>query len=175
MNKVIANIVAGVTFLGWSSVALADEASQGYVGVNYIQFETYDRFFGGDRINTGDLMVRVGGHLNEYFLSELRVGATVSPEEQANVEYANDYFVGGFLRMHKQLSIFTPYVGVSYTYIKESFAGNSGTLEDFGYAAGLDVSLGKRLGINAEYWMMTGDPIDDIDRKGPSVGAFYRF
>lgn len=175
MNKMITTLAAGAVLCGASSPALADDFYQGYVAVNYIQFETYDRFFGGDRVNTGDLMVRIGGELNDYFVSELRLGSTLLPEEQGGLEYRNDYFIGGFLRLQKQFAGVTPYVGVSYTYIKESFAGDSATLQDAGYAAGVDVSLGERLGLNAEFWMMTGDPINDIDRKGPSVGAFYRF
>lgn len=175
MNKVIATLVTGVLLCGVSSVSVADDFYPGYVALNYVQFESYDRFFGGDRVENGDLMVRVGGKINDYFASELRVGATVVPEEQGTQEYRNDYFIGGFVRVQKEYGSFVPYLGLSYTYIKESFDGSSATLQDFGYAGGFDLGLGERLGLNVEFWMMTGDPLDEIDRKGPSVGAFYRF
>jgi hypothetical protein len=157
-------------------VASAVEENAGYIGVNYFQVETYDRFFGGDRVDTGDLVIRVGGKLTETFTSELRLGMTVLPEEQGNIEYKNDYYIGGMLRMQKAYAGFTPYLGISYTFIKESLTGaGSATLRDFGYAAGADISLGEKLGVNLELWMMTGDPTNDIDRKGPSVGVFYKF
>ncbi|MFN3713797.1 MAG: outer membrane beta-barrel protein [Alcanivoracaceae bacterium] len=157
-------------------VASATEEGIGYIGVNYFQVETDDRFFGGDSVDTGDLVIRVGGKLTETFTSELRVGMTAVPEEQGGIEYKNDYYIGGMLRMQKAYAGFTPYLGISYTFIKESLTGaGSATLRDFGYAAGADIRLGEKLGVNLEYWVMTGDPTNDIDRKGPSVGVFYRF
>lgn len=176
MKNSVRNLMLAVAMGGAPVVASAVEDSMGYVGVNYFQVDTYDRFFGGDRVDTGDLVIRVGGKLTEFFTSELRVGMTAFPEEQGNIEYKNDYYIGGMLRMQKAYAGFTPYVGVSYTFIKESLTGaGSATLRDFGYAAGADINLGEKIGLNLEFWMMTGDPTNDIDRKGPSVGVFYKF
>ncbi len=175
MNKTIASLAAGALLCGVSSMSVADDFYPGYIAVSYIQIESDDRFFDDSKDETGDLMIRVGGKINDYFVSELRVGATVVPEEQGGQEYRNDYFVGGFLRVQKQFGSFVPYVGLSYTYIKESFDDASATLQDLGYAGGFDLGLGERLGLNVEYWAMTGEPFDALDRQGPSVGAFYRF
>lgn len=175
MNKVIATLATGALLSGLSSVSVADDFYPGYVALSYVQLESDDRFFGGDTVETGDVMVRVGGKINDYFASELRVGATVMPEEQGNQKYRNDYFLSGFLRVQKEYGGFVPYLGLSYTYIKESFDGASATLQDFGYAGGFDLALGERLGLNVEYWTMTGEPFNAEERKGPSVGAFYRF
>ena len=111
-------------------------------------------------------MIRVGGKINDHFVSELRVGATIVPEEEGGQEYRNDYFVGGFLRVQKQFGGFVPYVGLSYTYIKESFDDASATLQDLGYAGGFDICIGERLGLNVEYWAMTGEPFDGTDAGG---------
>jgi hypothetical protein len=167
-------LLAGVLMVG-ASATVGAENYEGYVGINYMTVETDDRFFGGDTVETGDVFVRLGAKINHLFSSELRVGGTVQPEKQGGAEFKNDYYVGGMLRLQKQYGGFAPYVGTSFTYIKESLSGfGSETLRDHGYAAGLDIGLGEKLGINVEYWVITGSPSNDVDRKGLSLGVFHR-
>lgn len=176
MKKSLASLLAGVALIG----ASAAQAYDGFVGINYINMEQNDRFFGEERFTTGDVMVRFGGQINEYFLSELRLGATAAPKEEGNVKFSNDYYVGPFLRVQKPMGIFTPYAGVGYMWLKERVkSGGTATakLSDMTYGIGFDIGLGERLGVNAEYFVLSydGDPRGQIDRKGPSLGVFYKF
>lgn len=154
------------------------EGPQGFVGINYAELEQNDRFFGGDRFSTGEIMVRAGGYLNPNFVAELRVGTTAMEEEEAGIRFRNEYFVTGMLRVQKEFGPITPYLGLGYSKVKEQLpAGQSYEFYDWSYAVGLDLMLGDHLGINGEIFVLSlnSDPQNNIDRKGPSVGIFYKF
>jgi len=55
------------------SLSVADD---GFIGINYTQLEQDDRFFRGDRFDTGEVFVRLGAHINEYVSAEMRLGTT---------------------------------------------------------------------------------------------------
>ncbi|PKM21552.1 MAG: hypothetical protein CVV10_08780 [Gammaproteobacteria bacterium HGW-Gammaproteobacteria-14] len=184
MKKSLASLLAGVALIG----ASAAQAYDGFVGINYINMEQHNQLrgigflAGEDRFTTGDIMVRVGGQINEYFLSELRLGATALPEEDGALRFGNDYYVGPFVRVQKPMGIFTPYAGIGYMWLKERLkveGGGSATerLGDMTYGIGFDLALGERLGLNAEFFVLSydGEPRGQIDRKGPSLGVFYKF
>lgn len=151
---------------------------QGFIGINYAQIEQNDRFFGDDKFSTGEIMLRVGGYLNPNFVAELRIGTTALEEEEAGVRFRNEYFVTGMLRAQKEIGPLTPYLGLGYSKVNEQLpSGDSYEFYDWSGAVGLDLMLGEQLGINGEIFLLTlnGKPENNIDRKGPSVGIFYRF
>jgi hypothetical protein len=151
---------------------------QGFVGINYAELEQHDRFFGDDRFSTGEIMLRAGGYLSPNFVAELRIGTTVMEEESGGVRFRNEHFVTGLLRIQKEFGPITPYLGVGYSAVKEELpTGGDYEFQDWSYAIGLDLMLGEKLGINGEIFVLSldGEPNNNVDRKGPSVGVFYKF
>ena len=170
--------VAAMVMVGLCAGAQAQDFPQGYVGLSYAQPEQNDRFFGDDRFDTGEIFFRLGGHLNEIFDSELRLGTTVSTKTGNGREFGHDYIASLLLRAGYDMGIFRPYVAVGLTYGKEwlELAGGSKAREKFddvSYAAGVDVSLGERVGVNLEY--MQYYDIGNVTLKGPSAGVIWRF
>jgi hypothetical protein len=176
MKKIIASILAVVAASVLTPLLHAQERG-GFVGLNYVVLDQHDRFFGGDRFDTGDLYLRVGANISRYFGSELRVGSTILEEENAGNRFRNEYFITGLLKLQKDIGPLTPYLGVGYSTVKERSPSGTYSLNDWSYAVGVDFSLGDRLGINGEIFVLglDSDPDNNIDRKGPSVGIFYRF
>lgn len=166
--------LTGALALLVSSAALAD----GWVGLNYAVPEQDDRFFGGDRYDTGDIYFRLGANINKVFSSELRAGATVSPHEKNGLTFQNNYIVGGFLRASYQTSFVTPYVTVGYIWGEETLELRGGpnateTFDDIALGVGVDIALGERLGVNAEFTRYYD--IGDVMLRGPSAGLYWRF
>lgn len=164
--------------LGVCGAVQAADRHQGYVGLSYADLEQNDRFFGKDRFSTGEAIFRLGGHLNEIFDAELRAGATVSPKEKGDVEFKHDYLISGFLKAGYSFGAVRPYVAVGYTYGREKLdAGPAGredkSFNDTSYAVGVDVSLGRQLGLNVELTQYYD--IGNVTLKGPSAGVIWRF
>lgn len=165
-------LLAGMLLSGLAS-------AESFVGLNYAVPEQDDRFFGsGDRFDTGDVFIRLGAEMNDIFVSELRAGATVSPNEENNLSFEHDYMYGGYLRAQYKLGPLVPYVIAGVTAGKESLEANSGVrftekFDDISYGAGLDLRVGDHLGLNAEFTRYYD--IGNVMLRGPSAGIFFRF
>lgn len=176
MKKVCAAVAAAA--MGMCGVAQAQDFPQGYIGISYAQPEQNDRFFGDDRFDTGEVFVRLGGHLNKVFDAELRVGTTLSSKTGNGREFGHDYLASLMLRAGYDVGAFHPYVAVGLTYGKEWLELANGSeanesFDDVSYAIGTDISLGERLGVNVEY--MQYYDIGNVTMKGPSAGVIWRF
>ena len=156
------------------SLSVADD---GFIGINYTQLEQDDRFFRGDRFDTGEVFVRLGAHINEYFSAEMRLGTTLSDHSENNTQYRFNYHAGGYLSLGYQLGLVRPYALVGFTAGEEEFEKPSrtfkNTIEDVSYGVGADVIFGERLGVNVEYTQYYD--IGDVTYKGPSVGLVHQF
>lgn len=175
--KIFSRLMAVFALAAVCGLAQAEHRYHGFVGVSYAQLEQYDRFFGGDRFDTGEVFVRVGGRLNDIFDSELRVGATIQKEDDALQEFSHDYIVTGLLRAGYQWGIVRPYLAAGYTVGRERLkVGNTkfrDRFRDFSYGGGVDVSLGQRVGLNVE--LLNYYDIGNLRLQGPSAGVFWRF
>ncbi|MEY1660553.1 outer membrane beta-barrel protein [Isoalcanivorax beigongshangi] len=176
MKKIcLAAAVAGVSLL-CSSAAVAAEP-EGYVAVRYGNFEQYDRFFGKDRFETGEVSLAVVGGLGEYFEGELRLGRTLDAEERGKDRFQHDLIASYFLRAGYSVGPVRPYLSVGYTYVREQYRTNGHTyrdsVNDFSYGAGIDVSLGARLGVSLEYMHLYHK--GNLRLDGTSAGVFWRF
>ena len=176
MKKVLGS-AAGAALIMVSSLAQAN----GYIGVNYSQMEQDADYFGTEDFDTGDVHVRLGGHINELFAGELRVGTTLDSEEAANTEYRHDSIISLLLRMQYKMGAFQPYAVAGVSRIEESLDGGtppltgsiSRSFTDASFGVGFDFALGETWGLNAEYLQLSDD--SGIKRIGPSVGIFMNF
>ncbi len=185
MKKVCISIIAGLALTGQAAAGYNDFFNQGYVGLSYAALEQDDRFFGEDRLETGELLIRLVGNINEYFSSELRVGATVDDnkdtlaDDQTEAEFRHNYLASGFLRLGYPLfANFTPYVAAGYTWGEERLEAEGAstsrsTFDDWSFAAGIDIDLGERLGLNIEATEYYN--IGSVALRGPSAGLYWRF
>lgn len=193
MKNIRISILAGLLGLvGASQVSAGDNSffNQGYVGISYYQLEQDNRFFGDDerdkRFDTGDVFLRLVGNINEYFDSELRVGATADDNRDSlwfasdeDGEFRHDYMFSGFLRIGYPMGPVKPYVAGGYTWGRERFESDlTGTVRerfrDYSYGAGIDIDLGERLGINIEAVKYYKN-IDNVTLRGPGAGFYWRF
>lgn len=174
--------VAALAAASWCAGVQAQEfpygTPQGYVGISYAVPEQNDRFFGSDRFDTGEVVFRLGGHLNEIFDGEMRVGTTVSSKTGGGREFGHDYMASLMLRAGYDIGAIRPYIAVGMTYGKEWLELANGrkvkdNFDDVSYAVGADISLGARLGVNVEY--MQYYDIGNVTLKGPSAGLIWRF
>ena len=180
MKKRFVYLLAGCCAAAMTA-AQADDRNA-YIGVNYLALEQETGFFPNDKLDIGELVVRFGGEINNVFSSELRVGTTVQSTEDdvTGFEYSTNWSLGGMLRVRKEMAGITPYLAIGYMWQNEELA-NAGVLSDDrtisggAAAAGLDVSLGERLGLNVEYFAYEVEPFGDDRRSGPSAGLFWRF
>ncbi|MCH8542367.1 MAG: porin family protein [Alcanivorax sp.] len=166
-----------LSLVGVSGTAQADAPYQGYIGISYAQLEQYDRFFGGDRFDTGEVFVRLGGRLTDIFDSEIRLGSTIQTQSNAVFEFRHDYIITGLLRAGYSFGAFRPYIAAGYTFGQERLKIGSDevtdTFRDVSYGGGVDVSLGERLGLNVE--MLNYYEIGNLRLQGPSAGVTWRF
>lgn len=177
MRKLVLGAALSAACFVAPSVAMAG----GFVGVNYTRLQQNDRYFGGDRFSTGEVFGRIGGHINKYVTTELRLGTTLSDKSQGKTRYQFNYNAGVYMELGYQFKMLRPYLLAGYTFGEEKFqketngtyTNESHHLHDYSYGAGVDFYLGQQLGINAEYIQYYD--IGNITYKGPSVGMFYRF
>lgn len=177
MRKSVLGAALGAVLITGPTMAMAG----GFVGLNYTQLEQNDRYFGSDRFDTGELFARIGGHVNKYFTTELRLGTTVDDKSKGDTSYRFDYHVGAYAELGYQFSLLRPYLLAGYTFGREQVTRPRGGrdetekdhINDFSYGAGVDLYLSERLGINAEY--VRYYDIGNVTYKGPSAGVFYRF
>src|SRR5699024_6299431 len=87
--------------------------------LNYTQLKQDDRFFGDDTFRTGELFARIGGHINRYITTEMRVGTTVSNKTEGDEEYRFNYHVGAYVELGYQFRFLRPYLLLGYTYGEE--------------------------------------------------------
>lgn len=155
--------------------------ADGYIGLNYTQLEQEDRFFGEGEFDTGEVFARLGGHVNRYFATELRLGSTLNDKSEGGEEYRFNYHVGAYVQLGYQFDFWRPYSLLGYTYGEEEATLNNNiryddataTIKDTSYGAGVDINIGENLGLNAEYVQYYD--IGDVSFKGPSAGVFYKF
>lgn len=189
MRKLLVAVVAGVVSIG--AAQASDFKSVGYVGINYGTLEQYNRFFEGGKkhLETDKVFIRIGGEINEYFDSELRLGLTAgdkkgiagdnTPEgiEGTSATFSHDYLLTLLLKAGYPIGPIKPYAAVGYTFGQERLKHVRGKtkerFDDLTFGAGVDLSLGSRLVVNAE-WLQYDD-IDGIRLKGPSAGLAWRF
>lgn len=177
MRKLVWGAALGVTILVSPTAVMAE----GFVGLNYTQLKQDDRFFGDDTFRTGELFARIGGHINRYITTEMRVGTTVSNKTEGGEEYRFNYHVGAYVELGYQFRFLRPYLLLGYTYGEEEatlfnnvrYEDETSTVKDVSYGVGLDVNLGERLGLNAEYTQYYD--VGDVTFRGPSAGIFYKF
>ncbi|WP_162925853.1 outer membrane beta-barrel protein [Isoalcanivorax indicus] len=181
MKKAGAVLLSGMLLAG-GAVAHAEQRMQGYVGISYAELEQYDRFFGQGRYETGEVFARIGGHLNEIFTSELRIGTTLNDESGTSSvgvrDYRHDYIITMMLQAGHEIGIFRPYVGAGYSYVRERVTlvnGNevTGSFDDITVAGGVDIYLGERVGLNLEFTQYYDT--ENLRLKGPSAGLIWRF
>ena len=155
-------------------LAVADD---GFIGINYTQLEQNDRFFGDDRFDTGEVFVRLGGHINEYVSAEMRLGTTLAENSEQGADYRFNYHAGAYLAAGYRFGIVRPYALVGFTAGEEEIttAARSfeNTIEDISYGVGADIVFGEHLGINVEYVQYYD--IGNVTYKGPSLGLMYQF
>ena len=176
-----------------ASLPLAAQAGV-YMGINYVQM-TQDNRFGFDSdaktFNTGELFFKLGGVINQYVSTELRAGTTAVAKKESetagiytyDAKYQFNYHAGLYGKFGLPLGVFHPYILLGYTFGQEqveTFSGDcncvektTGNLHDTSYGAGLDLDLGKRLGLNAEYTQYYD--VGSVKFRGPSFGVYYRF
>jgi hypothetical protein len=179
-NCLFAGLLVGAT-VSMSTLANASETNA-YIGINYNLLTHDSPFVAGEEFDTGETLIRFGGEINNTFSSELRIGGTTNRIEDnaSGAEFRHVYSVGGLLRVRKELGPITPYLGVGYMWTKEELSGAGaasyeGTMSDVADAAGVDISLGEKLGLNIEYFALTLEQFADNNRSGPSAGLFWRF
>ena len=175
MKKYCAALI--LSLVGVCGTAQAEAPYQGYIGISYAQLEQYDRFFGGDRFDTDEVFLRLGGRLTDIFETELRAGMTARSESQGNVDFSHDYIVTGLLRAGYTFGFVRPYVAAGYTFGKERLKVGtdelSETFRDRSYGGGVDILLGDRLGVNVE--LMQYYDMGNLRLQGYSAGLTWRF
>lgn len=165
--------------------------AEAYLGVNYTQLKQDNRFAAsGFQTNkkdfkTGEGFLRLGGVINQYFSSELRVGSTVAEKKQSvagtKMTYNFDFNVGAYAKLSLPLGPISLYSLLGYTYGREQLetctlgacSKDKDYLHDWSLGAGVDLNLGKHVGINAEYIQYYY--INNVAFGGPSAGIYYRF
>lgn len=177
MRKLVLGSALGAAIFTAPSLAIAG----GFVGINYTRLQQNDRFFGHDRFSTGELFGRIGGHINKYVTTEMRIGTTINDKEQGGEKYRFDYHIGGYVELGYQFHLLRPYLLLGYTFGEEKatlynnvqYKSYKSHVHDVSYGAGVDLYLSKKIGINAEYVQYYD--IGNVTFKGPSAGVFYRF
>src|SRR5699024_8851576 len=191
MRKLLVAVVAGVIGVSAGTAQADSLKTTGYVGVNYGVLKQYNRFFddGKKHFETDKVFIRIGGEINEYFDSELRLGLTAGDKKgrssistssihaDDNITFSHDYLLTLLLKAGYPIGPVKPYAAVGYTFGQErlSYPGGKATarFDDFTFGGGVDISLGSRLVVNAE-WIQY-DNIDGVRLKGPSAGLAWRF
>lgn len=165
--------LGGALFFFLPALSLAE----GYFGVNYVQMEQHDRFYGEGSFDTGDVMLRLGANINPYWVMELRAGTTASPKRENGLEFKHNYFYGALARFQYPMGPFTPYLGAGYSQLEESISTDTSSsearIDDYSFAVGVDVELGQSFGLELEYFMLSDE--NQVARRGPSAGFFYTF
>lgn len=199
MKKLLVAVVAGVIGVSAGTAQASDVKTTGYVGVSQADLKQYNPFFndGKKHIKTQTTFVRIGGDINQYFSSELRVGTSTKTKkakvtggiantvggvesqagEEINGKYSHLITASALLKMGYPIGPIKPYAAIGYTYGKEKISVNGqsekANYDHYSYGAGLDISLGQRVLLNGE-WLQY-DNKSGMRVKGPSVGLAIRF
>lgn len=169
MKKVLGAIAC---LFAMASLPVAAQAD-GYFGINYTH--TNSKYL---ELKTGDVTVRLGGEINQYFEAELRAAKTVATDTTVSGnDFGFDARIGGYLKLLAPLGIFRPYLIAGHTWNRESTSVTHGGdrhayTDDWSYGAGLDLDITDSIGINAEYMILLDDT-RHIDAY--SAGVYYRF
>jgi len=179
MKRTLATVVCFLTAVAFPLAANAEA----YIGVNYTQMEQNNQYRGSFLSNkgsfeTGEVFFKLGGVINKYVASEVRVGTTAAEETDGDRTFRFNYHVGLYGKAMLPIGPVSPYIIGGHTWgeIEASIGSgnkNTGTLEDWSIGGGIDINLGKTVGINAEY--MRYYYIGNVRYRGPSVGLYYRF
>jgi|GEM_PF-1443603 len=194
MRKLLVAVVAGVIGVSASTAQADSLKTTGYVGISQADLKQYNPYFadGKKHIKTQTTFIRVGGDINEYFSSELRVGTSTKtkkgPANQGTADSLNinqgekatySHFVvaSALLKAGYPVGPIKPYVAVGYTFGKEKVSANGkdekANYDHYTYGAGVDVSLGRRVLLSGE-WLQY-DNHAGVRVKGPAVGLAVRF
>ncbi|MBM1142224.1 porin family protein [Alcanivorax sp. ZXX171] len=185
MKANIAALAVPLIGLGLLSSVHADEHSPAYLSLGYGHHEQDDRFFGDDRFETGELIGKLGGRVNNWFGVEMRAGTTINKNEDdlrglpgVKGEYAIEYFYGLYAKLSwANRTAFTPYLLGGYTEGKEKLDTDIGEedqkFHDSSYGAGVDMDVNERVGLNVEY-MFYYDK-DNVTLKGPAASVYWKF
>ncbi len=194
MKKVLVAVVAGVIGVSASTAQASDFNPTGYVGISHSFLKQYNPFFenGKKHIKTETTFLRVGGDINDYFSSELRVGTNTKNAkdklnattrsvmglgEDVNGTYSHFITASALLKAGYPIGPVKPYAIAGYTYGKERVKANGKKIkanyDHYTFGAGVDVSLGERVVLTGE-WIQY-DNHDGVRVKGPGVGVAVRF
>lgn len=177
MKKMLALVVCSLATLAFSTTANAEA----YLGVNYLKMEQNNQYkssFLTDEASfkTDEVFVRLGGVVNKYVASELRVGSTAGEKKDGDQTFRFNYHVGMYGKAMLPIGPVTPYIVGGYTWgeveTKNSAGKFTGSIKDVSVGGGIDLNIGN-VGVNAEY--IRYYYIGNVRYRGPSIGLFYRF
>lgn len=165
------------------SVAHADDYIN-TVGVRFANIDQGERFSGAgitDSVTTTDLIVEMSGRINKFTSVNIRAGVSAQSEEISvgadTLEIEHDYFFGAYFRVQYPLGWLTPYAQAGQTRISETLSlsgdSESQSFSDSSYAGGMEMEMGDRWLISAEYFLLSEK--NGVKRGGPSAGISYRF
>src|SRR3990167_3352987 len=147
-------------------------AGTGYVGIDYQLFTAVIE-------NVPDLepeavALRIGGHLNDNFQLERRIGSGTKNDSVEGESLQVDNIFGFYLKGGVDLAnMFFPYLLLGYTKVEFQSPGDIGQTEsDMSYGFGGDLHFGS-FQIGAE-WMMAQDKTD-YELKMTTLSAAWRF
>lgn len=171
-------LLAGTSVLG--SAAYAAEAEKPYIGLDYSQ-----RSYENSNENASDaeipgVRLRGGSELSKYFAVEAHVviGAgddtgTIGGTSTYTIESPVTY--SAFLRPQVKLGSLTAYALAGYSYVEFEYKTPATTEKptdsttDFSFGAGLQLDIGKHLGLNVDYVQY----VEGL--SAVSGGVLYRF
>lgn len=194
MRKLLVAVVAGVIGVSAGTAQADSLKTTGYVGISQADLKQYNPYFtdGKKHIKTQTTFIRVGGDINEYFSSELRVGTSTKTKKgpansntagvlKVNVgedaTYSHFVVASALLKAGYPIGPIKPYAAVGYTFGKEKIsAGGKSTkanYDHYTFGGGIDISLGHRVLLSGE-WLQY-DNHAGVRVKGPAVGLAVRF
>lgn len=171
MNRKLAALLAALISLGPAS-ALAE----GYIGLNYasVTYAVDDLAPGQEELEFDDVVFRLGGNINKYWIIELRVGTTIAPyEEDDGTEVRHHLIYSALSRFQYPFGFATPYFAAGRSWVDIKSGSTEADVNDTTLAAGVDFRLGESFGVNLEYAQLF--EFGEVTAEAPSVGVFYSF
>lgn len=186
MNKFWGSLAACILGLGASQAQ-----AEAYISAGYGQHERSS--VRGKDIDSGDLVLKLGGQVSSWADVELRAGTTLVRDEEkiqaggadGTVEYGELYFGGGYFRAKwDNVTPVTPYLIGGVTLGRDQIdyefgppLNRSDDDEDnwnsVSFGGGVDLDITERLGVNLEY-MRYRDDSYDIKKEGPALSVYWR-
>lgn len=147
-------------------------AGTGYIGIDYQMYTTVIEQV--PDLQPEAVALRLGGHLNDYFQVEGRIGSGTKGDEIDGDSLQVDNIFGFYLKGGVDLAdLFFPYLMLGYTKVEFQSPDELGQTEsDMSYGFGGDLHFGS-FQIGAE-WMMAQEKTD-YELKMTTVSAAWRF